>query len=68
MANKIKSITVYPGYAHFDKPETKEGKGYKVGKVTDSVEFTPGDIITRQQVDELCSAKDWKVTIINKPL
>lgn len=67
MANKLKFITVYPGFVHFDKPETKEGKGYQVGKVTDSVKYTPGDIITKREVDELCGAKDWKVTVIQKP-
>jgi ribosomal protein S17 len=66
MANKIKTITVIPGYAHPDKLETKEGKGYKVNKVTDSVEFTPGDILTRKEVDELCQSKEWKVTVTSR--
>lgn len=36
---------------------------WRVLKVTDSIEFTPREILVKSQVDELCAAKDWKVTV-----
>ena len=34
-----------------------------VEQVTDSIEFTPGQMLERTKVDELCAAPRWKVTI-----
>ena len=39
---------------------------YLVKQVTDSVEFCPGQVLARVIVHNLCSSKNWKVTI--KPL
>lgn len=41
--------------------------GYRVERVTNSVEFDPGRIISKSEADELCSAKDWTVTITAPP-
>jgi hypothetical protein len=60
---KIKTIILRAGFAHFDKPETKEGKGYQVQRVTDSIQYTPGDILTRRDVESLCESNQWKVTV-----
>jgi hypothetical protein len=38
---------------------------YRVEMVTDSVELTPRQLLEKKQVDELCCAKDWRVTIIH---
>lgn len=60
--SKTKTIILSPGY--YKEGEPREGKlGYRVERVTDSLEFTPGDIISHAKADELCHARDWKVTI-----
>lgn len=38
---------------------------YKVLKVTDSLEYSPGEILTIKQAQELCDSKFWKVTVQN---
>jgi hypothetical protein len=37
---------------------------WKVGQVTDSTEFTPGELLEKAKVDELCAASAWTVTIL----
>lgn len=46
-------------------PEMSFGEltGYRVIRITDSVEFTPGSTITKAKAEELCDAKGWKVTV-----
>lgn len=62
MANKLKTISVTPGHRSLnDQPN--DPLRYRVERVTNSVEFDPGALITKTQVEELCSAKDWNVTI-----
>ena len=36
---------------------------YKVVQVTDSLDYHPNDFISAEQAQELCSDKNWKVTI-----
>lgn len=36
---------------------------FEVQKTTDSTEFLPGAVLKREQVQELCDNKNWKVTI-----
>lgn len=65
---KIKTITV--SFPHFDDtfitPQERFSapQVYRVEKVTDSTEFAPSLQLTKAQVDELCAARGWKVTII----
>lgn len=57
---KTKTITVeFRPVMGNDGPED----GYTIRSVTDSVEFRPGTSLTKTQVNDLCNAKDWKVTI-----
>ncbi|HZP68351.1 MAG TPA: hypothetical protein VFB29_00275 [Pseudolabrys sp.] len=58
---KTKTITVAHGIPSKDHVGVYD---YRVEKVTDSVEFHPRQILTKKQVDELCSATGWKVTVI----
>jgi len=37
---------------------------YRIEQVTDSVEFTPGDFLKKDEVERLCRANNWKVTIV----
>ena len=57
---KIKTITLTAGWGHKDE---RDATGYRVEQVTDSLAFTPGDIISRAQAKDLCDVTDWKVTI-----
>lgn len=58
MSNKIKTIVfVYPCWCGTEK-------FYKVDKITDSVDFIPGQTTTKKEVEELCASKEWKVTVI----
>ena len=41
---------------------------YLVLQVTDSTEFSPHDILKKEQVEELCKSREWKVTIVGAQL
>lgn len=43
-----------------DRPETHYV--YRVEQVTDSVEFVPNQVLTKDKVAELCQSKAFKVT------
>lgn len=38
---------------------------YLITKVTDSVEYTPGNNLKKKEVEELCANRNWRVTITN---
>lgn len=38
-------------------------KVYKVEKVTESIEYNPSQQLSKKQVQELCEASGWKVTV-----
>ena len=61
---KIKTIilTAYPCYIPFSEPN-KQVPAWRVEQVTDSIEFTPGDMLRKDVVDDLCASSMWKVTI-----
>jgi hypothetical protein len=61
MPLKTMTITLTSGWAHqaLGRPHD-----YRVEKVTDSIEFTPGDMLPREQVEVLCNSPRWKVTIV----
>lgn len=61
MALKTKTITVTPGHRSLND-DKNDPLRYRVERITNSVEFDPGALITKQQVEELCGAKDWNVT------
>ena len=44
---------------HYDRREHV----YRVLQVTDNVDLTPGTILERDKVKELCEFPKWKVTI-----
>lgn len=64
MSNKIKTITLTFGHLN---PKAEVGDKdiyiYRVEKVTDSVDFSPGDFLTKEKVNEICGWKEWKVAI-----
>lgn len=37
---------------------------YRVEKVTNSTEFSPHEFVNKREVDIMCAAKDWTVTIV----
>ena len=60
---KIKTITLSHGWR---VPGDPVGGilGYRVERITDSVDYDPLQILTKKQVDILCASKEWKVTIV----
>jgi hypothetical protein len=43
---------------------TELGNEYLCVSITNSTEFRPGDTYSISQVNELCAAKGWEVTIV----
>ena len=64
MAKKIKTITLsfFDGYGPF------QGKpAWRVERVTDSIEYDPGQMLNKEQMDVLCASEDWKVAVQPHP-
>ena len=61
MSSKVKTIVLAYGVPH---PQKNGVFNYLVEKVTDSTDFAPRQILEKPEVDALCAARDWKVTII----
>jgi hypothetical protein len=60
---KIKTMTVSHPWTVLGDPT----KTFKIEKLTDTTEFAPGSFLSKKEVDELCVARDWKVTIVAAP-
>jgi hypothetical protein len=60
MKTKLKTLKL--SHPHVSR---QSSNAYRVEMVTDSVELTPYQLLEKKQVDELCCAQDWKVTIIH---
>jgi hypothetical protein len=60
---KTKTIKLSDGWA---RPDTADGnpRRFRVEQITDSVEFQTGTFLEKNDVDLLCKAHDWKVTIV----
>ena len=61
MLKKTKTITLKSGFIL--RTDTMNPTGYRVDQVTDSTEYTPGDVLPKSTVDFLCDDRGWKVTI-----
>jgi hypothetical protein len=50
-----------------ENPNTVDGlpRRYRVAKIVNSTDYAPGDIIDKQEVDELCALKEWNVVIVS---
>lgn len=65
---KIKTMTLsYPHLncdrSHNPKTNPEKNQVWRVDQLTDSTDYLPGQQLHKSQVDELCAARDWKVTI-----
>lgn len=60
---KVKTITLSHPHAN---PNSMPGVDplYRVEKVTDSLEFQPGEFLAKKAVQPLCASNEWKVTIV----
>lgn len=61
---KTKTLTLSHG--HYNPKATMGDMNallYRVERVTDSVDYKPGDMLTKEAVKELCDKAAWKVTI-----
>lgn len=45
---------------------TLDDRTFKVVRVTDSLRFIPGEMVSRLVVEDLCREKGWKVLIIER--
>lgn len=68
MANKPKTITL--SFPHYDnskdgvRERSESPRVYQVVKVGESTEFNPGEQLSKAQVDELCAAAAWRVSLV----
>jgi hypothetical protein len=46
--------------------EDQPNSDYRVRSITDSVEYRPGNFLTKKTVAELCAARDWKVVVVKR--
>jgi hypothetical protein len=60
---KTRTLTV--SFPH-PNPADATGKNprYRVERVTDATDPSPGDYLIRSEVNVLCESKTWKVTIL----
>jgi len=66
---KIKTIKLTDGHAPkkgtFSTVEDWEmAARFRVEQVTDSIQYRTGQFLERSDVEALCAAEDWKVTIV----
>lgn len=60
---KIRTLTV--SFGHPDPHDALNASPlFRVERVTDSVEFVPGQMLSKKEVDVLCASQAWKVTTI----
>ena len=57
----MKSIKLGYGSPRGDKSEIKD---YQVLVVKNSTVYSPGEVLERTEVDDLCLNKNWDVTIV----
>ena len=69
MSAKIKTIKL--SFPHFDQSidiqvadRFSKPQVYRVEQVTNTTEFAPSQQLSKKQVDELCAAIGWQVTIV----
>lgn len=66
MSTKMKSLKVsHPWPTDHDNPETSSR--YRVEQVTNSVEFSPGQLLTKKEIMSLCEATHWTVNTVPVP-
>src|SRR5262245_15338680 len=59
---KIAKLTLsFPWFNHEHRSD-KDRERYRVEKITNSVEFIPGEMLTKDQVAQLCKSDLWSVT------
>lgn len=63
MSEKTKTVILTDGYSSGVVGVTDH---YRVERVTDTTEFHIGQMLPKREVDSLCAARDWKVTIVPK--
>lgn len=59
----MKTKTITFTHLPFYVPAGDNEPRWHVDVVTDSTEFSPGQLLTKEQVDKLCADDGWKVTI-----
>lgn len=67
--SKIKTVTLTFPHRNVDPSFVPNGPFdpdryvYRITKVTDSVEYVPGNTLLKKEVDVLCESKSWKVIV-----
>jgi hypothetical protein len=62
MTIKTKTIKLTNGWTQ--ATDTVADTSYRIEQVTDTTEFSPGKMLSKTQVDELCASGHWRVTIV----
>jgi hypothetical protein len=70
MKSKIKTMTVETWETLAKDADHKTGlrpleRVWRVVKLTDSTDYNPKQMLTKNEIDGLCASRDWKVTIVN---
>jgi hypothetical protein len=58
-SDRVKTKSIKLSYPHGKAPHK-----YMVERVTDTVEYHPGQLLDEKKVETLCGADRWKVTVV----
>lgn len=67
---KIKTMTLEFPVPNFSRdfrptgPDDPNMDVYRIKKVTDSIEYQPGRLLLKSEVEVLCRDESWKITAI----
>jgi len=62
---KAKTITLsHPHLADDGSDTVGRPTNYRVERITDSLEFSPGQLLKKSEAAELCDSPRWKVTVV----
>ncbi len=71
MSQKIKTVKLSFGHHDYSVRDIGERTKmsnllYRVEEIRDTTEFFPGQTLTKKEVDEVCAAGQWRVTMVGK--
>lgn len=66
---KVKKLTLAHTHSHGGWRRDNAGNicPYRVEKVCDSVDYVPGDVLSKDEVASLCRNQAWSVIIVPEP-
>ena len=64
MSIKTKTLTVTNGWQVAARDGRSSHPAYKVESIVNSLEFEPGQMLPKSEVEALCSAPNWTVKVV----